>query len=327
MTVPSWRPDVDGAADLVEEVVRIAGLDQRAGDAAAAPGRRRARRADAERQKRARRCRAARSPRAGSPRRSPGPSSRTARPSAFGGGADARCARQSDLGRHVVDAPEPAARPARGRAAQRAIAASTTSACSRSARVYRGETPATSTSRPPAVRAGTAKLGGSGRHGTSAAKAVDLFDAKADVLAVLEALRLRSRQGADRARRTGLVPSRPLRRAAARPQDRARAFRRAASRDARRRSTSRRPSRRSRCSSTRCRRRRPRAAPSRASRRPTCLPVRRDFAFVLDRNVPAGDVVRAAVGADKALIAACRCSTCSRAARSPRKARSRSPSR
>jgi len=32
-------------------------------------------------------------------------------------------------------------------------------------------------------------------------------------------------------------------------------------------------------------------------------PVRRDFAFLLDRNVPAGDVVRAASGADRALIA------------------------
>src|SRR5690606_32488709 len=31
-------------------------------------------------------------------------------------------------------------------------------------------------------------------------------------------------------------------------------------------------------------------------------PVRRDFAFVLDASVPAGDVVRAATGADKALI-------------------------
>jgi phenylalanyl-tRNA synthetase beta chain len=27
-TVPSWRPDIHGAADLVEEVVRIAGLDK-----------------------------------------------------------------------------------------------------------------------------------------------------------------------------------------------------------------------------------------------------------------------------------------------------------
>jgi len=33
------------------------------------------------------------------------------------------------------------------------------------------------------------------------------------------------------------------------------------------------------------------------------LPVRRDFAFVLDEAVPAGDVVKAAAGADKSLIA------------------------
>jgi phenylalanyl-tRNA synthetase beta chain len=33
------------------------------------------------------------------------------------------------------------------------------------------------------------------------------------------------------------------------------------------------------------------------------LPVRRDFAFVLDAQVPAADVVRAAQGADKKLIA------------------------
>jgi phenylalanyl-tRNA synthetase beta chain len=32
-------------------------------------------------------------------------------------------------------------------------------------------------------------------------------------------------------------------------------------------------------------------------------PVRRDFAFLLDRDVEAGDVVRAAAGADRALIA------------------------
>jgi phenylalanyl-tRNA synthetase beta chain len=34
------------------------------------------------------------------------------------------------------------------------------------------------------------------------------------------------------------------------------------------------------------------------------MPVKRDFAFLLDRAVAAGDVVRAAAGADKALIAA-----------------------
>jgi phenylalanyl-tRNA synthetase beta chain len=28
VSVPSWRPDIHGAADLVEEIVRIAGLDR-----------------------------------------------------------------------------------------------------------------------------------------------------------------------------------------------------------------------------------------------------------------------------------------------------------
>src|SRR5690606_31108568 len=28
VTAPSWRPDIDGAADLVEEVVRVHGLDR-----------------------------------------------------------------------------------------------------------------------------------------------------------------------------------------------------------------------------------------------------------------------------------------------------------
>jgi phenylalanyl-tRNA synthetase beta chain len=32
------------------------------------------------------------------------------------------------------------------------------------------------------------------------------------------------------------------------------------------------------------------------------LPVRRDFAFVVDKSVPAGDVIKAAIAADKALI-------------------------
>ena len=48
------------------------------------------------------------------------------------------------------------------------------------------------------------------------------------------------------------------------------------------------------------RRRNPRRPALRAE---ALLPVRRDFAFVLDSDVPAGDVVRAALGADKTWIA------------------------
>jgi phenylalanyl-tRNA synthetase beta chain len=56
------------------------------------------------------------------------------------------------------------------------------------------------------------------------------------------------------------------------------------------------------------------------------LPVRRDFAFVVDRDVAAGDVIKAALSVDKELIAGPASSTCSRAPGSV-KARSRSGSR
>ena len=53
---------------------------------------------------------------------------------------------------------------------------------------YRGERPEDQYISAAGVRAGTAKLGGSGRHWDGAAQDVDLFDAKADVFAVLAAL-------------------------------------------------------------------------------------------------------------------------------------------
>ena len=59
----------------------------------------------------------------------------------------------------------------------------------------------------------------------------------------------------------------------------------------------------SRCSSTPCRRNARRACARGPLEAADLLPVRRDFAFVLDRDVPAGDVVKAALGADKKLIA------------------------
>ena len=53
---------------------------------------------------------------------------------------------------------------------------------------YRGERPEDQYISAAGVRAGTAKLGGGGRHWDGAAKDVDLFDAKADAVAVLAAL-------------------------------------------------------------------------------------------------------------------------------------------
>ena len=108
---------------------------------------------------------------------------------------------------------------------------------------------------------------------------------------------------AGRAGRPGLVSSRPLRHDPDRPAERARPFRRTASERAR---------------GARCRRPagRLRSDPGAHSRaegesdaRQAALelspfqPVERDFAFVVERNVKAADIVRAAASADRKLIA------------------------
>jgi len=151
------------------------------------------------------------------------------------------------------------------------------------------------------VRAGTAKVSGSGRHWDGAAKDVDVFDAKADVFAVLTALGLDpskaqitrdapawyhpGRSGTLRlGPKTVLAHFGEIHPATLKSLDVAgpvAAFE--VFLDAL-------PAQK---------------AKSRAKTRleaADLLPVRRDFAFVLDRNVAAADVVRAAAGADKALI-------------------------
>jgi phenylalanyl-tRNA synthetase beta chain len=166
---------------------------------------------------------------------------------------------------------------------------------------YRGDRPQDQFTAVAAVRAGAARLAGGGRHWTGAAAAADLFDAKADVAALLAALGF----GADRAQLTRDVPAwfHPGRSATLRlgpktvlatfgelhpqvlrsfdidggvaafevpldavPPERRKGLARA------------------------------------ALQASDLLPVRRDFAFVLDAQVAAGDVVKAVLAADKKLI-------------------------
>ena len=166
---------------------------------------------------------------------------------------------------------------------------------------YRGERPEDQYLSAAGVRAGTARLAGGGRHWDGAANDVDLFDAKADAVAVLAAL------GFDPAKaqvtrdapawyhpgRSGTLRLGPKTILAhfgevhpatlkvldvAAPVAAFEVFLDAL------------PAQK---------------AKSRAKPRLEAgdlLPVRRDFAFVLDRDVAAGDVVRAAAGADKTLI-------------------------
>ena len=85
VAIPSWRPDIEGKADIVEEVVRIVGVDRvpstpfERGDSAAQAGAHR--RAGAHPQGAS-----ARSRRAGWSRPSPGRSSAKAQAELFGGG-------------------------------------------------------------------------------------------------------------------------------------------------------------------------------------------------------------------------------------------------
>jgi phenylalanyl-tRNA synthetase beta chain len=182
--VPSWRPDVDGKADLVEEVMRIHGVDridpQPLLSHAAVNGKilttlqirtRNARRALASR----------------------GMmeavtwsfiSEESAR--AFGGGhpelklANPIAADMSDM--------RPSLLPGLLAAAQRnADRGFNDLALFEVSGTYEGNTPEAQRRVAAGVRRGTAKLEGSGRHWAGNAAPVGVFDAKADALAVLEA--------------------------------------------------------------------------------------------------------------------------------------------
>ena len=298
VTTPSWRPDLHGAADLVEEVVRIAGLDRVPSTPLPRPAGV-ARAVLTERQKRARRARRTLAAR-GLVEAITWSFIPAGEAKAFGGGAAGL-----ELANPIsteMSSMRPGLLPglltALTRNRNRGFA---DAALFELGQAYRGERPEDQYLSAAGVRAGTAKLGGSGRHWDGAAKDVDVFDAKADAVAVLAAL------GVDAAKaqvtrdapawyhpgRSGTLRLGPktvlahfgeVHPAALKALDVAApvaAFE--VFLDAL-------PAQK---------------AKSRAKPRleaADLLPVRRDFAFVLDRDVAAGDVVRAAAGADKTLI-------------------------
>ncbi len=298
VTTPSWRPDLHGAADLVEEVVRIAGLDRVPSTPLPRPAGV-ARAVLTERQKRARRARRTLAAR-GLVEAITWSFIPAGEAKSFGGGAAGL-----ELANPIsteMSSMRPGLLPglltALTRNRNRGFA---DAALFELGQAYRGERPEDQYLSAAGVRAGTAKLGGSGRHWDGAAKDVDVFDAKADAVAVLAAL------GVDAAKaqvtrdapawyhpgRSGTLRLGPktilahfgeVHPAALKALDVAApvaAFE--VFLDAL-------PAQK---------------AKSRAKPRleaADLLPVRRDFAFVLDRDVAAGDVVRAAAGADKALI-------------------------
>ena len=182
---PSWRPDVAGKADLVEEIVRIAGLDRiepkplpqaaGVGGALLTPMQRRTRTA--------KRALAARGlmeavtwsfiPHADA--------------ELFGGGG-ADLALANPIASELSDM-RPSLVPGLLRAAQRnADRGYPDAALFEVGQCFASDEPEGQTVRAAAVRRGSATLAGAGRHWDGAAGTVDVFDAKADALALLAGL-------------------------------------------------------------------------------------------------------------------------------------------
>ncbi|MBS0267568.1 MAG: phenylalanine--tRNA ligase subunit beta [Proteobacteria bacterium] len=185
VSVPTWRPDVHGPADLVEEVVRIAGLDR----IPATPLPRQdgiARAVLTEKQKRARRARRLLAAR-GFVEAVTWSFIPKEQATHFGGGSPAL-----DLGNPIsveMSSMRPVLLPglltAVTRNRNRGLA---DVALFELGQAYRGEQPEDQYTSAAGVRAGTARLSGANRHWDGNANPVGVFDVKADVFAALSAL-------------------------------------------------------------------------------------------------------------------------------------------
>jgi phenylalanyl-tRNA synthetase beta chain len=299
VTAPSWRPDVHGVADLVEEVIRIAGVDNvPVTPMSRVPGVSKPVMTEGQkRTARTRRVLAARGlveavtwsfiPRADAEH--------------FGGGQP-----ELELANPIsseMSVMRPSLLPGLIAAArQNANRGFDDITLCEVGQIYRGDKPENQLMAASGLRVGTAKLTGSGRHWDGAAKPVDLFDAKADALAALASLgldpaKVQIARGAPdwfHPGRSGVIRLGPknllgyfgeLHPQTLKAMDLdgpAAAFELFLdSIPASRRKGSAKP-------------------PLDAT---DLQPVRRDFAFVLAADVLAGDVLRAAQSADKALIA------------------------
>ena len=185
VSVPSWRPDVSQAADLVEEVIRIIGVDA-VKPVPLARGEGVARPVLTTRQKRVRLARRTLGGRGLVEAVTWSFISRDAA-SAFGGGQG-----ELELANPIsaeLSSMRPSLLPGLVAAAQRNQARGfSDAALFEVGQAYRGAQPEDQYIAAAGIRAGTAGMSGSGRHWSGASEGLDLFDAKADALAVLDAL-------------------------------------------------------------------------------------------------------------------------------------------
>jgi phenylalanyl-tRNA synthetase beta chain len=296
---PSWRPDIHGPADLVEEIVRIEGLDK----VPAAPMPRTsgvAKPVLTETQKRVRHARRVLAGR-GLVEAITWSFIPQAQAEAFGGGQAGLELENPISSEMTTMRPSllPGLLPAMQRNRNRGTA---DVALFEVGQAYRGDAPKDQFIAASGVRAGASALAGAGRHWSGAAPEAGLFEAKADVTALLAALGFDAAKaqvvreapawfhpGRSAALKLGpkvtlahfgeIHPAALAVMDVAGPVAAFEVF----------------------VEAIPAQKRRSLAKPPLEAL--DLLPVRRDFAFVLDAKVPAGDVVRAAMGADKKLIA------------------------
>jgi len=299
VTAPSWRPDIHGPADLVEEVVRIAGLDK----VPSVPIPRQsgvARPVLTETQRRVRR---ARRLLAGRGLVEAVTWSFIARPAAeaFGGGRDVL--EVANPVSSEMTSMRPSLLPGLLAAVQRNRNRGFADvALFEIGQAYRGDQPDEQLFAASGVRAGAAALTGSGRHWTGAAAEAGLFEAKADVVAVLAGLGFDAGKAQvareapawfhpGRSAALKLGPKTTLAHFGEVHPDALRALGLGGRVAAFELFLEAVPSERRK------------GLAKGAFAAADLLPLRRDFAFVLDAGVPAGDLVRAAAAADRKLIA------------------------
>jgi phenylalanyl-tRNA synthetase beta chain len=184
VAVPSWRPDVQGRADIVEELVRIVGVDQipstpfpRGADA-----RKPVLTAIQNRTRKAKRALAAR----GLVEAVTWSFVGKHEAELFGGGAPA-LALANPIAAELSDM-RPSLIPGLMMAAQRNVDRGFADvALFEVGQIFKGDRPEDQLTAAAGLRRTLAKAGGIGRHWSSKAEPVDAFDAKADVFAVLAA--------------------------------------------------------------------------------------------------------------------------------------------
>ncbi len=183
IAVPSWRPDIEGKADIVEEVVRLIGVDRvpftpfDRGDAPRKP----VLTTNQVRTRKAKRALAAR----GMLEAVTWSFISRAQAELFGGTPAVTL--DNPIAENLSDM-RPSLLPGLVTAAQRNVDRGfADAALFEVGQVFRGDRPEDQFTAASAVRRGMAKPGASGRHWSAPAAAVDVFDIKADALAVLAA--------------------------------------------------------------------------------------------------------------------------------------------